>query len=58
MDSWQLFDFLLHSVQIVGTPGEGFGQCGREYFRLSTFGDPEDTKEAAARLVKVFKQEG
>ena len=28
-------------------PGEGFGACGKGYFRFSAFGDPDDTKEAA-----------
>ena len=51
MDSWALFDRLLNEIQVVGTPGEGFGACGKGYFRLSTFGDPQDTIEAARRLV-------
>ena len=48
------FDYLLHEIQVVGTPGEGFGACGEGYFRFSTFGSPEDTKEAAGRLVKLL----
>lgn len=52
--SWELFDYLLNEVQIVGTPGEGFGACGEGYFRFSTFGSPEDTREAAKRL-KILK---
>lgn len=54
MGSWEFFDYLLKEVQIVGTPGEGFGACGEGYFRFSTFGSPEDTKEAAERLVKLL----
>ena len=54
MGSWEFFDYLLHEVQIVGTPGEGFGACGEGYFRFSTFGSPEDTKEAARRLVELL----
>ncbi len=50
MTSWEFFDYLLHEIQVVGTPGEGFGACGEGYFRLSTFGNPEDTAEAARRL--------
>ena len=50
MGSWEFFDYLLKNVQIVGTPGEGFGACGEGYFRLSTFGDPDDTKKAAELL--------
>ena len=54
MGSWEFFDFLLNEAQIVGTPGEGFGACGEGYFRFSTFGSPEDTQEAADRLVKLL----
>lgn len=53
--SWELFDHLLHKIQVVGTPGEGFGACGEGYFRFSTFGDPEDTKVAAERLRNLFQ---
>ena len=53
-DSWSFFDFLLNEAQIVGTPGAGFGACGEGYFRLSSFGDPEDTREAARRLAALF----
>ncbi|MEE1158410.1 MAG: LL-diaminopimelate aminotransferase [Atopobiaceae bacterium] len=53
MGSWDFFDYLLESVQVVGTPGEGFGSCGEGYFRLSTFGDPQDTLIAAHRLKTV-----
>ena len=54
MDSWSFFDHLLQKAQIVGTPGAGFGQSGEGYFRLSAFGDVQDTKEAAERLVKLL----
>ena len=54
MGSWDLFDHLLHEVQVIGTPGEGFGSCGEGYFRLSTFGDPQDTVEAARRLQSLM----
>ncbi|MBO7333894.1 MAG: LL-diaminopimelate aminotransferase [Lachnospiraceae bacterium] len=50
MGSWEFFDLLLNKLQIVGTPGEGFGKCGEGFFRFSTFGDPADTIEAARRL--------
>lgn len=54
MGGWEFFDYLLKGIQVVGTPGEGFGACGEGYFRFSTFGSPEDTKEAAERLVKLL----
>lgn len=54
MGSWEFFDCLLREIQVVGTPGEGFGACGEGYFRFSTFGSPEDTKEAARRLCTLL----
>lgn len=53
-DSWEFFDYLLEEVQVVGTPGSGFGSCGEGYFRFSTFGSREDTQEAARRLRDLF----
>ena len=50
MGSWEFFDWLLDHAHVVGTPGEGFGPCGKGYFRLTAFGDAERTKEAAARI--------
>ena len=55
LDSWQFFDLLMDQAQIIGTPGEGFGACGKNYFRFSTFSSPEDTAEAAGRLAKLLK---
>ncbi len=54
MGSWDFFDYLLNELQIVGTPGVGFGSCGEGFLRLSAFGDPDDTKEAAKRIVEHF----
>ena len=54
MDSWSFFDYLLNEIQVIGTPGAGFGECGEGYFRFSTFGSPKDTKEAAERIRKLL----
>ena len=54
MESWTFFDLLLNEIQVVGTPGAGFGACGEGFFRFSTFGDPADTAEAATRLLKLL----
>lgn len=54
MDSWTFFDFLLEEIQVVGTPGEGFGSCGEGYFRFSTFGSRADTLEAAERIKRLL----
>ena len=56
MDSWTFFDYLLSEIQVVGTPGEGFGSCGEGYFRFSTFSSREDTKEAARRLAELLER--
>ncbi len=56
MGSWDFFDLLLTRIQVVGTPGEGFGACGEGFFRFSTFGDPADTREAAGRLLSLLKK--
>lgn len=54
MGGWEFFDYLLNEAQVVGTPGEGFGACGKGYFRFSTFGNREDTQEAARRLLDLL----
>ena len=50
MESWAFFDFLLEKANLVGTPGAGFGKNGRNFFRLTAFGDQAKTAEAAERL--------
>ncbi len=55
MGSWEFFDWLLENAQVVGTPGEGFGECGRGWFRLTAFGDAAETREAAARIAAALK---
>ena len=53
-DSWAFFDRLLHEIQVIGTPGAGFGTCGEGYFRFSMFGNPADTAEAAKRIEQLL----
>jgi len=48
--SWEFFDYLLSTLQIVGTPGVGFGRNGEGYFRLTSFGNRENTIEAMERF--------
>ncbi len=55
MKSWEFFDYLLENVQIVGTPGAGFGRNGEGYFRLTSFGSRENTIEAMKRFEVLFK---
>lgn len=55
MTSWEFFDYLLENIQVVGTPGSGFGKNGEGYFRLTSFGSRENTIEAMQRFEKLFK---
>lgn len=57
MKSWDFFDLLLNGIQVVGTPGEGFGASGEGFFRLSSFGNPEDTRIAAERMKALLKRD-
>ncbi len=54
MKSWDFFDLLLNEIGVVGTPGAGFGKNGEGFFRLTSFGNHENTKEAM-RLIKTLK---
>lgn len=54
MDSWDFFDYLLNNAQVVGTPGAGFGKNGQKYFRLTSFGNRENTIEAMDRIDNLF----
>ncbi len=56
LGSWEFFDKLLNEVQVVGTPGAGFGACGEGYFRFSTFGSVQDTAIAAQRLAELLRK--
>ena len=48
--SFDFFDRLLATCEVVGTPGSGFGPCGEGYFRLTAFGDPDQTAVALKRI--------
>lgn len=53
MTSWEFFDYLLETANVVGTPGSGFGPSGEGYFRLTAFGSYENTVEAIERIKKL-----
>lgn len=55
LDSWAFFDKLLNEVNVVGTPGSGFGPSGAGYFRLTAFGNRENTEEAISRITTGLK---
>ena len=50
MTSWEFFDYLLKNANVVGTPGSGFGPSGEGYFRLTAFGNYENTVKALDRI--------
>ncbi|MCC8150155.1 MAG: LL-diaminopimelate aminotransferase [Lachnospiraceae bacterium] len=50
MTSWEFFDYLLATANVVGTPGSGFGPSGEGYFRLTAFGTYENTLAALERI--------
>lgn len=50
MTSWEFFDFLLDKLNVVTTPGIGFGPSGEGYLRFSAFGKREDVREAERRI--------
>ena len=54
MGSWEFFDYILEEIQVVGTPGEGFGDCGKGWFRFTSFGSHENTVEAMKRMEKLL----
>lgn len=53
MTSWEFFDYLLNTANVVGTPGSGFGGHGEQFFRLTAFGNRENTIEAVERMKKL-----
>ena len=50
VDSWGMFDKMLHEAQVVITPGSGFGAAGEGYFRISAFNTRENVEEVCRRL--------
>ena len=54
MGSWEFFDHLLNKVQVVGTPGAGFGASGEGYFRISAFAQRDNVIEALQRIESVL----
>lgn len=56
MGSCEFFDYILKEIAVVGTPGEGFGKNGAGWFRLTAFGDRDNTIEAMERLKNLLKK--
>ena len=55
LSSWDFFDKLLQTCNVVGTPGSGFGAAGEGYFRISAFNSRDNVNEAMKRITEKFK---
>jgi LL-diaminopimelate aminotransferase len=53
--SWEFFDRMLQEINVVITPGAGFGAAGEGYFRISAFNSRENAKEVCRRIVEELK---
>jgi len=53
LSSWEFFDLLLEKGGILSIPGEGFGEYGKGYVRLSAFTSQEIVKETLSRLASL-----
>ncbi len=54
-DSWEFFDLLLNTAQVVCTPGAGFGKCGEGHVRISAFNSRANVEQALERIAKALK---
>jgi len=55
LSSWDFFDKLLHTCNVVGTPGSGFGAAGEGYFRISAFNSRANVEAAMTRIISTFR---
>jgi LL-diaminopimelate aminotransferase len=53
LTSWQMFDRVLRELNVVITPGAGFGAQGEDHFRISAFNSRGNAEEVARRLKKL-----
>jgi LL-diaminopimelate aminotransferase len=55
LTSWEMFDRMLRQLNVVVTPGAGFGAQGEGYFRISAFNSRSNAEDVARRLEKLRK---
>jgi LL-diaminopimelate aminotransferase len=53
LTSWQMFDRMLRDLNVIITPGSGFGAQGEGYFRISAFNSRANAEDVARRLQKL-----
>lgn len=51
--SWEMFDRMLRELNVVITPGSGFGAQGEGYVRISAFNSRSNAEEVATRLERL-----
>jgi LL-diaminopimelate aminotransferase len=51
--SWEMFDRMLRELNVVITPGSGFGAQGEGYVRVSAFNSRSNAEEVATRLERL-----
>ncbi|KAL9141306.1 hypothetical protein ABFS82_14G094200 [Erythranthe guttata] len=49
-NSWDVFGEILEKTHIITVPGSGFGPAGKEFIRVTAFGQRENILEASRRL--------
>ena len=54
--SWKFFEQMLYGVQVVCTPGSGFGPSGEGFVRLTAFGERSNCIEAIRRISEWLRQ--
>ena len=57
LTSWEMFDRMLQDLNVVITPGSGFGAQGEGYFRISAFNSRSNAEEVANRLETFARAE-
>ena len=57
LTSWEMFDRMLQDLNVVITPGSGFGAQGEGYFRISAFNSRSNAEEVADRLETFARAE-
>jgi LL-diaminopimelate aminotransferase len=53
LTSWEMFDRMLREINVVITPGSGFGSNGEGYIRISAFNSRANAEEVARRFQEL-----
>ena len=58
MNSIEFCQYLIEQAHVAVSPGAGFGEAGDDHVRLALVEDLDRTREAIARIGKVFAEDG